>query len=169
MSNLVSTVSAQIAGPLVDLLCALAVAGIAAATRLLIAHTTNLRVQGILTRLDTASEAAVRQVAQTEADALKAAATNNKLTPEQAKAASLRALEIVKANLGDKGLADIKKILGVDDVAALIATHNEAAVHRISADGVPSILSENLAVAAPPAVAAVAASASPAPEAAPSA
>lgn len=154
MQNAIATISAQLAGPLVDLLCALAVAGIAAATRLLIAHTKNVRVQGILGRLDVASEAAVRQVAQTEADALKAAAADGKLTPEQAKAASLKALEIVKASLGDKGLADLKKILGVEDVAALIATHNEATVHRIAADATPSMVTENVAVAAPPAAAA---------------
>lgn len=145
MPNLVSTISAQIAGPLVDLLGIIIVAAIGAATRLLIAHTTNVRVQGVLGRLDVASEAAVRSVAQTEVDALKAATVDGKLTPEQAKAASERALAIVKANLGDKGLADLKKVLGVDDIAALISTHNEAAVHRIAAEGAPTTVNAPVA------------------------
>ena len=149
MSNLVSTVSAQLAGPLVDLLCVIIVAGIGAATRLLIAHTENVRVQGVLGRLDVASEAAVRSVAQTEVDALKAATVDGRLTPEQAQAASGKALEIVKANLGEKGLADLKKILGVDDVAALISTHNEATVHRIANDATPTTVNAPVAVATP--------------------
>lgn len=147
MSNIVSAISAQIAGPLVELLGILVVAAIGAATRLLIAHTANVRIQGVLGRLDLASEAAVRSVAQTEVDALKAATVDGKLTPEQAKAASEKAMAIVKANLGDKGVADLKKILGVDDVAALIATHNEAAVHRIAGESLPTTVNAPMAVA----------------------
>jgi len=149
MSNLISTISAQIAGPLVDLLCVVIVAGIGAATRLLIAHTKNVRVQGVLGRLDVASEAAVRSVAQTEVDALKAGTVDGKLTPEQAKAASEKAMAIVKSNLGEKGIADLKNILGVDDITALISTHNEATVHRISSDAAPTTVNAPVAVSAP--------------------
>lgn len=147
MSHFLSALVSGFSQPLADLLVAGFTALAAAGVKFLLAHTKNVQVQGVITRLDQAATAAVRQVAQTEVDGLKSASAGGTLTPEQARAASAHALEIVKANLGADGVAQLKKILGVDDVGALIATHNEAAVHKIANEDAPTTVNAPVAVA----------------------
>lgn len=135
MSNpIVASIFTQAIGPLTDL----AVAGITGlcvvSGRWIMEHTKNIKVQGVLMRLDDAVWGAVREVAQTSADVLKDKAADGKLTAEDKLAVKKAAVDSVRNYLGPKGLIEVKKVLGVDDVAGVLNSKVEAAVHTLGQD-----------------------------------
>ncbi len=132
MNHFLATLVTGLSQPLADALIVLF--GIVAAklVAFLSAHTKSVQVQAALVRLASVSDTVVREVAQTTVDELKAASSSGTLTTTEARTAAGTAFTKAKENLGgDKGMADIKKILGVDDVGALLTTHLEAAVHKL--------------------------------------
>lgn len=128
--------------PLADLLVAGALALIAKGYQYLSAHTKSVVVQTALARVDHAVEGAVKSVAQTEVDALKAASADGSLSPVEAAGAAASAMAKVKATLGGpSGVAAVAKALGVSDVDSVLTTHIEAKVRDLAAaDGMPVLV-----------------------------
>lgn len=72
------------------------------------------RAQAILGRLWTEVMSSVQEVWQTYVGAIKAARVDGKLTPEEKLQAREMALNVLKGNLGQKGLAKLGRVLGFD-------------------------------------------------------
>lgn len=92
----------------------------------------NLRLEGMLLRLEAIVEAAVKEVAQTFVSTL------TEVTPAALEEARQRALESIRSHLGPRGLEELKTILGLGDTDAaekLIVTVLEAKVHDLKMDG----------------------------------
>jgi len=87
----------------------------------------------VLVRLDDAVFNAVRSVQQATVDELKSVSADGKLTPEQREKVKQAAIDAVKAHLGDKGIAELAGILGLENGAIdkLLSTRIEAAVHDL--------------------------------------
>lgn len=104
----------------------------------------------MLVRLDDAVLASVREVQQVTVDAIKEASADGKLSPDERAKVKQAALSSVKSHLGTKGLADLVKILGLEDgtIDSLISTRVEAAVHDLkqarAANGVAGTVGEQL-------------------------
>ncbi len=126
--SIVSEILKRSAEPLIGL----AAAGVswvcAWAARWFYVHTKNAKVQGMLVRLDDAATTAVNDLEQSAVKALKAASPDGKLTQATAAAVKDAALESLKAHLGPKGVEELKRILGVSDVTAVLSSRVEAAV-----------------------------------------
>lgn len=95
-------------------------------------HAKNERVKGVLLRLNDAAATAVAEMEQSAVKALKAASPDGKLTPATAAAVKDAAVESLRGHLGPKGLAELKTVLGVADVAAALNSKVEAAVSAAS-------------------------------------
>jgi hypothetical protein len=90
-------------------------------------------LRGVLLRLDDAVMAATREVHQVVVEELKAASTDGRLTPEERARVKARAVETVRSHLGMRGVAELAKVLGLDDggVEKILSTRVEAAVHDL--------------------------------------
>lgn len=105
----------------------------AQAAQLITAKVRGEYLRGVLLRLDDAVLAAVREVHQVTVEELKAASADGRLTPEERVRAKARAIETVRTHLGAKGVAELAKILGLDDggLEKVLSTRIEAAVHDL--------------------------------------
>lgn len=132
MNHFAATLVSALAQPLSDVLVlAIGAVGVKLVA-FLSAHTKSVKIQTALVRLESVSDSVVREVAQTTVDNLKTASVDGSLSLAEAKTAATSAYMKAKENLGgDKGMANIKKVLGVEDVSALLTTHLEAAVHKL--------------------------------------
>ena len=95
----------------------------------------NVYLQGLFLRLEDAVLTAVKEANQVMVDALKDASSDGVLTEEEKAAVKAKVIAVVKSHLGVKGLAELAKILGLDDGAltALIGSKIEATVYDIKA------------------------------------
>ncbi len=111
-------------------------------------------VRGALVRLDDAVLVAVREVQQVTVEAIKAGSADGKLTPEERTRAKQAAIDSVKSHLGMKGIAELAKILGLEDgaIEKLLSSRVEAAVHDLkrarAADGIHGTAGAELPFAA---------------------
>lgn len=101
------------------------------------AKTNNALLEGILTRLSDAVFTAVAQCEQTIVTELKKARADGVVTAQEYMHIKNMALNSAKQYLGEKGLSELKKILGLDDggITKLIADKIEAAVLSMKAPG----------------------------------
>jgi hypothetical protein len=90
----------------------------------------NEKVQGILDRLDDAALTVVQEVEQTVVSKL----DPNKPLPDNGKAAKDAAIASLKTHLGQKGVDEAKKILGVGDSALeqILVSYIESKVHLVN-------------------------------------
>jgi hypothetical protein len=97
------------------------------------AHTENVRAQGILLRLNDAVATGVDSVEQTVVSTLQASTVDGRLSPQAAGKAKDAAIALIKAQLGDKGLAELIAILGVAPAAVdgVISSKVEASVGKL--------------------------------------
>jgi hypothetical protein len=96
----------------------------------------NERIEGILVRLETIVEAAVKEVAQTYVSNL------TEVTPAALEQARERALESIRSHLGSRGIEELKTILGLNDTGAaekLVVTMLEAKVHDLKMFGLLNV------------------------------
>lgn len=93
------------------------------------------RLHGILTRLDDAVFAAVREVEQVYVSMIKTASEDGSLSAEERRQAKDAALQAARTYLGPRGLAELCKVLGMgeDDVDRVISTRVESAVYSLRA------------------------------------
>lgn len=110
-------------------------------------------LRGVLLRLDDAVLAAVREVHQVTVEELKAASADGRLTPEERAKVKAKAIETVRTHLGTKGIAELAKVLGLDDggLEKVLSTRIEAAVHdlkRAGANGSAGLAGDALPFAA---------------------
>lgn len=126
----------QLIPPLVVALSGLLCVLIGFATNYIASKTNNAKVQAALGRLDQVMSDAVKSAQQTIIGSIKPG-DNLATTLSEAKAV---ALSDVKSHYGEKGIAELKKVLGWDDVEKNLSTKLEAAVHDLkierSASGV---------------------------------
>lgn len=90
-------------------------------------------VRGVLLRLDDAILNSVREVQQAVVDEIKAGRADGKLTTEERARVKARAIESIRSHLGLKGLAELARVLGLEDgrLDKLLSTRVEAAVHDL--------------------------------------
>lgn len=110
-------------------------------------------LRGVLLRLDDAVLAAVREVHQVTVEEFKAASADGRLTPEERARVKAKAIETVRTHLGTRGVAELAKVLGLDDggLEKVLSTRIEAAVYdlkRARANGPPSLAGDALPFAA---------------------
>lgn len=115
----------------------------------------NERLHGILTRLDDAVFAAVREVEQVYVSMIKTASEDGSLTAEERRQAKDAALQAARTHLGPRGLAELGKVLGMneDEVDRAIGTRVESAVYSLRAQPsrvLGSVLRSALKTVAPP-------------------
>jgi hypothetical protein len=119
--------------------------------QLINAHVGNLYLRGVLLRLDNAVFAAVKEVQLLTVDAIKASAKDGRLSADERVQVKQAAVGAVKSHLGDKGLAELARILGLDTDATdrFVASHVEAAVHDLRSVRVPvAVTKDHVALAA---------------------
>jgi hypothetical protein len=105
------------------LLCAL----IGYAITYLKSKTTNTKVLGALDRLDQVSEDAVKDAQQRVIGSLKPGDNMNQVLAE----AKTSAIDSVKSHYGEKGIEELKKVLGWEDADKNLSTKIEAKVHDL--------------------------------------
>jgi hypothetical protein len=103
--------------------------------RWLRAKTKSTYLQGLLDRVNDTVMTAVKSAEQVTVAALRAANADGRITDEEKAAVKAKVLEEVKSHLGPRGLAEIGKILGLDDgaLASLLGSKVEAAVLDLKA------------------------------------
>lgn len=106
-----------------SLLCAL----IGFAITYLKSKTKNAQVLGALDRLDQVTEDAVKDAQQRVVSSVKPGDNLNQVLTE----AKASALDSVKSHYGEKGIQELKKVLGWDDVQKNLSTKIEAKVHDL--------------------------------------
>jgi hypothetical protein len=101
-------------------------------SQLLSVKARNERLMGALLLVDIVAGTATRAVQQVLVDRLKAASGDGTLTPDQRTAVKQAAIDSAKAQLGARGLAELRAVLGFDtaQVEALLAAHIEATVQQ---------------------------------------
>jgi len=102
----------------------------------------NEYLKGALVRLNDAVLAAVKEAQQVAVGGLKAANADGKITAEEKAKIKDDVLAVVRSHLGMKGLAEIAKVLGLDNAAmeSLLSSKVEAAVYDVKAAANPPIL-----------------------------
>lgn len=115
----------------------------------------NERLHGILTRLDDAVAMAVREVEQVFVSTLRTASGDGDLTAEERQQAKDAALQAARSYLGERGLAELCKVLGLtyDEAHRVLAARVESAVYNLRAHPtrmLGSLLRAALNGAAPP-------------------
>lgn len=88
----------------------------------------NELLRGVLQRTWLEVESAVKEVGQTYADALRHARSDGQLTKMEREIAKQQAIDIVKTNLGTKGLKRLARILDLDSVEDWLSNKIEASV-----------------------------------------
>lgn len=78
------------------------------------AKITNESLRGVLTRLNDSVETAVKSIGQSYVDTLK---KSGDFGPEARAVAKKQAIEVAKSYMGQKGLDEVKKVLGWSDDA----------------------------------------------------
>lgn len=134
MKQIIATIAPYVIDILDVLILALVSWLAARAATWIKAHTQNMRTQWIMLRLDNAARVAVNALEQTMVTAAKASAANGKLGPEMARNIKAAATELIKTQLGEKGIAELASIAGfntTDELAQYISPHIEAAVGRL--------------------------------------
>ena len=133
-----STVWRDFFSALLSAMLPLALAGVAWASKkladLINAHVKNAQVSGILSRLNSHATAIVQEAMQTTVDSAKMAAVDGKLPVDVAKSALSSAVENLKGHLGEKGLAEVESVLGIeagDDLNKFLITTIEAKVREL--------------------------------------
>lgn len=92
----------------------------------------NERVQGVLSRLETVTEASVKEVEQTFLSELRT------VTPADLEKAKATAIAKIRSHIGPRGVEELKTVMGYDDhsdVDRLIVTTLEATVHDLKNEG----------------------------------
>jgi len=126
------SIAAQAAEPLITLAAAGVTWLCARAARWLALKTKNEAIAGMISRLNDAVRAGVLEIEQSTVKAVKAQTVDGKLSADAAKVVKAAAIASVKAHLGSAAIADVQKILGVDDVDAMIGSRVEAAVSSLT-------------------------------------
>lgn len=105
----------------------------AKAAELVRAKVKNEYLKGVLVRLDDAVFTAVKELQQSVVDEIKRASADGKITDEEKRRIKEKALTTVKSHLGNKGLAELAKILGLNGggLDGLLSSKVEAAVHDL--------------------------------------
>ena len=95
----------------------------------------NERLHGILARLDDAVLMAVREVEQVYVSALKTGDADGNLTADERRQAKDAAIDAARSYLGERGLAELCKVLGLsyDDATRVVSARVEAAVYNLRA------------------------------------
>jgi hypothetical protein len=95
----------------------------------------NERLHSVLSRLDDAVFVAVREVEQVFVSLLKTASQDGSLTADERRQAKEAALQAARSYLGPRGLAELGKVLGMneDEVDRAIGSRVESAVYSLRA------------------------------------
>ena len=93
----------------------------------------NEYLRGMLVRLNDAVVDAVKEAQQVAVASLAKANSDGVVTAEENAKVKADVMAVVQSHIGKKGLAEIGKVLGLDDgtLAALLSTKIEAAVYDI--------------------------------------
>ena len=99
------------------------------------AHVRDVRLRSAFLRLDDAVLVAVQETEKVLVEALREANVDGKLTAEEAEAAKSAALRALYSHLGQRGAAEIQRLLGLDDLglSKFLAGKVEATLHSIQA------------------------------------
>ena len=110
-------------------------------------------LRNVLTWATDAAISAVKETAQVYAGALKDAAADGKLTPEESKEAMSQAMTALKRNLGVNGLAELERVLGHDSkgLESFLVGQLEAAVRDLKISNQSNASPKPTPTAAPPA------------------
>lgn len=127
MREALSQAVAQLIPPLIVALSGLLCALIAYATSYFRSKLKNTKIQDALDRLDQVAEDAVKDSQQRIIGSIKQGDNLPKMLLE----AKSAALDSVMAHYGTKGIDELKKILGWDDIAKNLSTKVEAKVHDL--------------------------------------
>lgn len=102
-------------------------------TQFISAKVSNAYLQGVLVRSSEVIFAVVKELCQTEADAIKLARADGKLTDDEKSNLKAVAVDTVKSYLGAKGLGELAKVLGFDpaQIDAFLGTKIEATVRDV--------------------------------------
>jgi hypothetical protein len=133
MQNLLATVAPQVIDILLPLLLTVLAWASIRLAQFIRAHTNNVRVQGVLLRLNDAVLTTVGAVEQTVVVAAKASCAGGKLSPDAAAKIKQAALDALKSHLGKRGLDEVAGIIGIDSSAfdVFLSTRIEAAVGKL--------------------------------------
>jgi hypothetical protein len=103
------------------------------AAQLIHGRVKNEYLRGVLVRLDDTVLTVVREIHQVTVDTLKAAAPNGKLGSDVKAMLKRSAITAIKEHLGPRGLAELARVLGLDEEAVdrMIGTRVEATVHDL--------------------------------------
>jgi len=134
MSEAVAIFAAQLAEPLGQLLAASLIAFVGFGIRFLRARTSSTYLDSALLRLDDAVRTAVRDVHQRIRSQISEATEDGKLSPSEARGIKDAAVDAVKGYLGDKGLAELKRVLGPEELEQVIRGKIEEAVLDLKAE-----------------------------------
>lgn len=129
MKMFLETLGAQLLPTLTTAIGAMICALLAYATAYLKSKTKNADVQAALDRFDQVSESAVKDAQQS---VIEAAEKKDGKTPDEVfTAAKAAALASIKSHYGEKGLSELKKIFGWDDIDKNLSSMVEAKVHDL--------------------------------------
>ncbi len=97
------------------------------------ARVKNEYLRGVLVRLDDTVASVVREIQQLSVDALKGSSSDGKVPVGAREALRNAAMVTIRSHLGTRGLADLARVLGLDNDAVnrFIGTKVEAAVHDL--------------------------------------
>lgn len=103
------------------------------ASQLINAKVENECLRATLLRLNDAVFTAVREIEQTLVSGCKSESADGKLSFDQQEQARQGALNAVKGHLGERGLSEIARVLGIErgGVEPLLSCRIEAAVHAL--------------------------------------
>jgi len=122
-----------------EILLPLLVAGLTWASAKLAAYINakvkNEYLKGVYVRLDDAVLSAVKEAQQVVVPSIRAANADGKITDAEKEKIKADVLAVVKSHLGLKGLAEIGKVLGLNDgtLTAKLSSKIEAAVYDVKA------------------------------------
>lgn len=137
MASFLESFFAQIAAPMATVAAAGVTWICAWGARWFYMRAKNENVKAGILRLNDAVNTAVLEIQQTVVTTLKERSGDGKLTAADVAAVREAALATAAAQLGGpKGVESLKKVLGVDDMANVIASKIEASVQQVKASTV---------------------------------
>lgn len=139
MSDELHSLLAQSIEMLTPLILALLSWGVGEGIRYLRSKTKREWVGELLTRVEGAMLTTVRAVEQRIVADLRAAREDGKITPEEAASIRRAALATAKAQLGEQGMAMVKKYAGEKNVDAWLLEQLEAKVHELKEWSIPRL------------------------------
>ena len=128
----ISELVLKVSEVLLPLLLSVLTLAVVKLTQFVNAKVKNEYLKNVLVRVDDAVLTTVRHLQQNFVEDLKNASADGKLSEEEKKNLKDQALNSVYMHLGgDKGLSEVKKVLGVADLDSLLSSKVEAAVHSL--------------------------------------